>query len=186
MAYTFVQRVEPLSKSNAGDRPRLRPQTAGRSGATPELIKLPSFGREAAYLTERVQHLHERGTAWCDIGIVYRTKFMGEVLYRQLTQAGVPVEWLNRDSRSRFYHPEVDSIKLLTMHSSKGLEFETVCIPGIGYMPYSYGEPETELRLFYVAMTRATEQLLLTAHQDSEFVRRIEAGLQMMARSYVV
>ena len=179
MAYTFVQQAEPSSATDISERPRLQPQTAGRCGATPELVKLPSFGREAVYLAERVRHLHERGTAWSDIGIVYRTKFMGEVLYRQMTQAGVPIEWLNKDSRSRFYHPEADSVKLLTMHSSKGLEFKAVCIPGIGYMPYSHGEPESEMRLFYVAMTRATEQLLLTAHQTSEFVQRIEAGLQM-------
>ncbi len=70
-------------------------------------------------------------------------------------------------------------MKLLTMHSSKGLEFEAVCIPGIGYMPYSYGKAESELRLFYVAMTRATERLLLTAHRSSEYVQRIQAGLQI-------
>lgn len=188
LAYTFIQQAEPSSESDTSDgvaqleeeRPRLHPQTAGRGGAIPELVKLPSFGREAVYLAERIQQLHERGTSWSDIGIVYRTKFMGEVLYRQLTQASVPVEWLNKDSRSRFYHPEIDSVKLLTMHSSKGLEFEAVCIPGIGYMPYSHGEPESELRLFYVAMTRATERLLLTAHQTSEFVQRIEASLQTM------
>ena len=188
LAYSFIQQAKPPSESDANnggdlpqeDRPRLKPQTAGRGGATPELVMLPSFGREAVYLAERVQQLHERGTTWSDIAIVYRTKFMGEVLHRQLTQAGVPVEWLNKDSRSRFYHPDADSVKLLTMHSSKGLEFEAVCIPGIGYMPYSHGEPESEMRLFYVAMTRATERLLLTAHRDSEFVQRVEAGLQLM------
>ena len=187
LAYSFIRQTEPHSEcetSDGGtlpqeDRPRLQPKTAGREGAIPELVKLPSFGKEAVYLAERVQQLHERNMAWSDIGIVYRTKFMGEVLYRQLMQAGVPVEWLNKDSRSRFYHPEADSVKLLTMHSSKGLEFETVCIPGVGYLPYSHGEPESELRLFYVAMTRATQRLLLTAHQDSEFVQRIEAGLQI-------
>ena len=188
LAYSFIQQTKPVSEASISDgetlphedRPQLRPQAAGRGGATPELIKLPSFCREAVYLAERVQQLQERGTAWSDIGIVYRSKFMGEVLYRQLTQADIPVEWLNKDSRSRFYHPDVNSVKLLTMHSSKGLEFEIVCVPGIGYMPYSYGELESELRLFYVAITRATERLLLTAHQTSEFVQRIEIGLQMM------
>lgn len=180
LAYSFIQQAESPLESSTSDRPRLQPQTAGRCGAAPELVMLPSFGREAVYLAERMQKINERGTAWSNIGIVYRTKFMGEVLHRQLLQAGVPVEWLNKDSRSRFYHPEIDSVKLLTMHSSKGLEFETVCIPGVGYMPYSHGEAESELRLFYVAMTRATERLLLTAHQTSEFVHRIEAGLQAM------
>lgn len=181
LAYTFVQEARTLEAAGLSDHPKLQPETAGRSGAIPELVMLPSFGREAIYLGERVQQLHERGTPWSRIGIIYRTKFMGEVLYRQLTQAGIPVEWLNKDSRSRFYHPNADSVKLLTMHSSKGLEFEIVCIPGIGYLPYSHSEQETEMRLFYVAMTRATNRLLLTAHKASEYVQRIEAGLQLTA-----
>lgn len=159
--------------------PRLQPQTAGKRGAVPELVTLPSFGREAVYLAERVQQFHERGTSWNQIAIVYRTKFMGEVLARQMHQAGIPVEWLNRDWRSRFFHPEADSVKVLTMHASKGLEFETVCIPGIGYLPYSQSDSESESRLFYVAMTRATERLLLTTHRSSEYAQKLEAGLQL-------
>ncbi|PZO07878.1 MAG: ATP-dependent helicase [Leptolyngbya foveolarum] len=176
LAYAFVQEAAPLIDD--GDRPRLQPETAGRNGAVPELVMLPSFGREAVYLTERVRQFNKRGIPWSKIGILYRTKFMGEVLYRQLTQAGVPVEWLNKDRRSRFYHPKADSVKLLTMHSSKGLEFEAVCIPGIGYLPYSQNELDAEMKLFYVAITRATERLLLTAHQSSEYVQRIRAGMQ--------
>ena len=105
LACAFVQDATPVI--DEGDRPRLYPETAGRNGAIPELVMLPSFGREAVYLAERVRQFNERGMSWSKIGILYRTKFMGEVLYRQLTQAGVPVEWLNKDSRSRFYHPEL-------------------------------------------------------------------------------
>ena len=181
LACAFVQEAAPLIDD--GDRPKLQPETAGRSGAVPELVMLPSFGREAVYLAERVRQFNERGIPWSKIGILYRTKFMGEVLYRQLTQAGVPVEWLNKDRRSRFYHPEVDSVKLLTMHSSKGLEFEAVCIPGIGYLPYSQSELDAEIKLLYVAMTRATERLLLTAHQSSEYVQRIQAKMRSTAHS---
>ena len=67
------------------------------------------------------------------------------------------------------------------MHSSKGLEFEAVCIPGIGYLPYSKDYLDAEMRLFYVAMTRATDRLLLTAHQSSDYVQRIKAGMHTMA-----
>jgi len=179
LACAFVQDATP--SIDEGDRPKLYPETAGRNGAIPELVMLPSFGREAVYLAERVRQFNERGMSWSKIGILYRTKFMGEVLYRQLTQAGVPVEWLNKDNRSRFYHPELNSIKLLTMHSSKGLEFEAVCIPGIGYLPYSKDYLDAEMRLFYVAMTRATDRLLLTAHQSSDYVQKIKAGMHTMA-----
>jgi len=54
-------------------------------------------------------------------------------------------------------------------HSSKGLEFPVVAIPGIGYLPNTHGELKDEVRLMYVGMTRAMDQLILTGHQDSTF-----------------
>ena len=60
---------------------------------------------------------------------------MGRSLSRALKDIGIPVEWLNEDSNSKRYKPEAQSVKLLTMHSSKGLEFPVVFIPGVGFMP---------------------------------------------------
>lgn len=56
-------------------------------------------------------------------------------------------------------------VQLLTMHASKGLEFDTVFIiqANEGRIPYKKSlkeqGPEEERRLFYVAMTRARERL---------------------------
>lgn len=185
LASTFISTIHSQDSDTTTEgtaleaHPRLQPQTAGKRGAIPELVTLPSFGREAVYLAERVQQFHECGTSWNQIAIVYRAKFMGEALARQLHQADIPVEWLNRNQRSRFFHPEADSVKLLTMHASKGLEFEIVCIPGIGYLPNAYSDSDAESRLFYVAMTRATERLLLTTHRASEYAQKLEAGLRL-------
>jgi superfamily I DNA/RNA helicase len=95
----------------------------------------------------------------------------------------IPIEWVNADSASRNYKPAEPSIKLITMHSSKGLEFSVVLIPGIGYMPdqYGHGTPEEEARLLYVAMTRAMEQLILTCDRSSEFTSRVETALVKVA-----
>lgn len=164
----------------------IEPASAGRQGAKPDLIKLPSFKHEVDYLAGRVQQLHERGTDWNEIAIIYRLRFMGEDIYNRFQQAKIPIEWVNANSESRNYHPDEPSIKLITMHSSKGLEFPVVCIPGIGYMPDEYHTPEEEARLLYVAMTRAIDQLIMTCdtcgglHQrSSQFTRRLEAALSV-------
>jgi superfamily I DNA/RNA helicase len=62
------------------------------------------------------------------------------------------------------------------MHSSKGLEFPIVFIPGIGYLPNQHSHPDEEARLLYVAMTRAIDQLVLTCDRTSQFVQRLEAA----------
>ncbi|MGW8272226.1 MAG: ATP-dependent helicase, partial [Thermodesulfovibrionales bacterium] len=62
---------------------------------------------------------------------------------------------------------------LSTIHSSKGLEWDTVFIMGIveGVLPITFAldsdeEIEEEQRLFYVAITRARNRLFLTLHHE--------------------
>jgi DNA helicase-2/ATP-dependent DNA helicase PcrA len=63
-----------------------------------------------------------------------------------------------------------DRVLLLTMHNAKGLEFPLVVVAGLeeGLLPHASSqddpaELEEERRLFYVALTRARDQVLLTA-----------------------
>ncbi|MEO6463311.1 MAG: 3'-5' exonuclease, partial [Candidatus Eisenbacteria bacterium] len=89
-----------------------------------------------------------------------------------------------------------DRVVLLTMHNAKGLEFPTVIVAGLeeGLLPHGTsldddGELEEERRLFYVALTRAREQVILSAAsfrrrwdrngaaELSRFVREIPSAL---------
>jgi DNA helicase II / ATP-dependent DNA helicase PcrA len=93
----------------------------------------------------------------------------------------------------------VDRVLLLTAHNAKGLEFDAVVVAGLeeGLFPHGSSlendaELEEERRLFYVAITRARNEVLLTAAatrrrfgalggplggQVSRFVDEIPAGL---------
>ncbi len=73
------------------------------------------------------------------------------------------------DARAEMQHAPVgDGVTLASMHSAKGLEWETVFVVGCsdGLMPLQYAETpeqiEEERRLAYVAITRAADRLHLS------------------------
>ncbi|NBQ92495.1 MAG: ATP-dependent helicase [Micrococcales bacterium] len=84
------------------------------------------------------------------------------------------------EERQRSQHePTKESVTLSTIHAAKGLEYKNVFIIGAseGYLPISFAKTEGELaeeqRLFYVAVTRAKDNLFITwAKQDVEFNRQ--------------
>jgi ATP-dependent exoDNAse (exonuclease V) beta subunit len=122
------------------------------------------------------------------------------------TVAGLAVQELGgggdpRESEAPVEGEALDAVRLMTIHRSKGLEFETVCVADLGRGPARYGqlvrvgtdgrlgialarpgggrrEPalahaelgerarerdeDEERRLFYVAVTRARERLILS------------------------
>lgn len=64
-----------------------------------------------------------------------------------------------------------DSVKLMTLHASKGLEFETVFLIGMnqGLIPLhsqSFEQEEEERRLFFVGITRAKDELELSYYTN--------------------
>ena len=67
------------------------------------------------------------------------------------------------------YEAKVEKVALMTLHTAKGLEFPVVFITGCenDYIPFRRSDEDSpdmaeERRLFYVAMTRAKERLILT------------------------
>ena len=93
------------------------------------------------------------------------------------------------------YEEDKNKIKLMTMHSAKGLEFPFIHITGLedSLMPFylvsSQDDLEEERRLFYVAITRAEQSVVLSLalrrrvfgnykfSQPSSFLREISPNL---------
>ena len=94
---------------------------------------------------------------------------------------------------------DLEKVSLMSVHASKGLEFPIVFITGMeeGLFPsslslYQQEELEEERRLFYVALTRAKDQLFLShclvrprwgkiiEAQPSRFIKEIDPSLMDM------
>jgi DNA helicase-2/ATP-dependent DNA helicase PcrA len=75
---------------------------------------------------------------------------------------------LNSETSDRHVDTQADAVKLTTVHQAKGLEYDVVFVIGLadgqfpGRRSIEAGDVEEERRLFYVAVTRARNELYLS------------------------
>ncbi|MEO5813519.1 MAG: 3'-5' exonuclease [Rhodanobacter sp.] len=169
-----------LLQARAGDEdgvPLIAPESAGRRGAVPELLRADSAHAELAMLISQIRDEQSHGRRLDDIGVLYRHNWQGEKLRDALNQADITCRLADNSGGKNALFLVKDTVKLVSMHSSKGLEFPLVIIPGLGHLPRPGDDEHAEARLLYVAMTRATERLLLLHHADSLFSKRIRDSI---------
>lgn len=107
---------------------------------------------------DRIANVHELANAIAAMeerGITSLASFLDEVALVQ--------DYKSQEKGSQ------EVVRLMTLHSAKGLEFDTVIIPGLeeGLFPsmqstYQDASLEEERRLLYVGITRARERLIMT------------------------
>jgi superfamily I DNA/RNA helicase len=172
-----------LSPVDAGDDgvPLLFPEAGGRKGRPPRFARLASMQAEAEYIANTLLSLHTDGVPWNEMGVFHTAGFVGEEIAAALTRLKVPFDWLKDAAKS--FDPSMPTVKLMTPHSSKGLQFRVCVIGGLGFWPYPMPhQTETEqARLLYVAMTRATHELVMTSCKTSVFSERLKGLCQVAA-----
>lgn len=155
----FIDLVEHLNKTCKGKK-------------LPDMVKniIVDSGLEAMYENdkkegpERLDNLYELISA-------------AEVFVMENSKADIEeflaFSSLETDVNSKKRDDNADVVKLMTVHASKGLEFDVVFISGLEetLFPHSnsLGEPaliEEERRLMYVAITRAKQCLYLTRSEE--------------------
>ena len=155
--------LRPLDADDDGV-PLIRPESAGRAGPPPQIVTLPSLKDEAEFIARRLQEAHRAGTPWRDMAVIYRDYHRDARLIRHtLPKFGIPVVYFEDAT----YAADEDKVTVITMHSCKGLEFPLVVIPGADRIRASEELPPPEAKLLYVAMTRATRELVLCGVADA-------------------
>lgn len=159
----------------------LNPESVGRRGPMPRFVRHASRAAEADAIAEHVLDARSNGCSPNDIAVIWRHRRQAEAIAQALSRRNLPFSWA-RDSASKdALFSGAPSVKLVSMHSSKGLEFENVLIPGVDSMPGDEANSAAEAKLLYVAMTRSTNRLTLTCAGDSIFCTRVERALANLA-----
>lgn len=161
--------LKPQDRDDDGI-PLLQPISGGRDGHPPLVVRLPSLRDEARKIADLLAQAHEQGRGWGEMAILCRHHDVMATCAEALRHRRMPHQVR---TRSGTFDPLADTIKVMTMHVSKGLEFPVVALPGVGRMPEPGSDEAEEARLFYVAATRATQMLYITVSGDGGYARRL-------------
>lgn len=156
-AADFARQLLTHEESDEDGIPRLAPVSAGRRGTRPLLIKLPTIQAEADEIASRLKEAHQSGVAWKDMAVLYWDATDKNEIFRAFKAQHIYVvgkETITFDKKD-------SKVKFLTIHNSKGLEFPLVAIMGGRIVEQAKTDVEAA-KLLYVAMTRATSQLVMT------------------------
>ena len=124
-----------------------------------------------------VEEFKARGLAEKEIAVLYPRKERDRIdaLCRRLRQSS-QVCWISNESDANGGVRAIarPGIRLLTIHSAKGLEFPAVIVSALDQLPNPIAPDELrDSNLLYVGLTRAIDHLAVTWSGRSEFTDRI-------------
>lgn len=160
--------------------PCVPPASAGRRGPMPRLIEVASDAEEAAAAASQVEAALADGVAPGDVAVLARTKAQLNAVARELNRRGIALQSMG-GSDFRHFDWAAPKVKLVTLHSAKGLEFPFVAIVGLHRMPAREESLDEAARLLYVGMTRATQRLVLLSAGASALADRVRNALEAMS-----
>jgi DNA helicase-2/ATP-dependent DNA helicase PcrA len=164
------------------DENYVKPSLIDRQGPYPVCKCFKNMQEEAKYIVTEIKDNLISQYRLQDIAIICKNKNQQQAIKDLIEQSGLACTTVDRDN-ANFVD---ESIKLLTIHSVKGLEFKVVIISGLndGVIPYfSYNSIEDhsaqeskDRKLLYVGMTRANELLYLSCSgKPSKFITEINS-----------
>src|SRR5262245_32714691 len=125
---------------------------------------------------------------FADIGIVYPTHRNREMLITQSliprlkAECNVPVVWVS-DPKGNNRSDFSPAIRIQTIHHAKGLQYRAVIFLWADLLPFAQGrDAEQDRKLFYVALTRATEFLTIIHSGSSSFLKEAYDELEKTKR----
>lgn len=144
-------------------------------GKPVDLVWAENISALAAAVANDVQALIVNGERQPqEIGVLVTRKWNMGTLINALSRVKVPAKAVYPNQVDQFDLADA-SVKVMTVHSAKGYEFEVVFLVGMEHLadPDGTERSEREGRAGYVGSTRAKDQLVLTYSKENVYLDRI-------------
>ena len=172
-AYRFAEEFITAIDSDDDSIPLIAPESAGATGPQPVFKQFNNASDEHNYILVCIKKWLSRNNEEAEIAVIVPTKAIAHKIAQELTVAGVANHCMVDKVNKSTYEPSAEKITVLTIHSSKGLEFDKVILAGLHQIKPVAEELAPKVRLIYVGMTRARSHLMVTASQSTQFTERL-------------
>jgi hypothetical protein len=180
-AYRFLISSPNLVEDSAPDiedeSSVIPPEAAERRGPAPELQVVGDVEAEISAAVERLVQWQVEVTAPRAVAVLYANGHAGNLalgLFRRLEAEAVPVFWAHSGTKDDIGETDAPLV-LCSIHSAKGLEFSRVVLCGLWREDV---DAESNRRLAYVGMTRATDRLLVVTTRANPLAADLEAAVR--------
>ena len=184
-AYEFAREYLAKKRKGSDDIPLVEPQAAGNSGNLPEFHKCRTVEEEVTLASDCISEWQRQGVPLQDMAVLYTENWQGKKLAERLKAEDIPHALLANKESKHTYNPSDEKVTVLSIHSSKGLEFTRVIILGVGHLSDEEEQQSPNVRLLYVGMTRAQEHLFITSSRENKYTRELLALAEAEAISLV-
>lgn len=157
----------------------LFPISTNRHGPKPILRHCSNTDEQISFILNTIEEcLQNEDCRLSDIGVLYpdrkfqdfpqrfaaafKNKFDSDKLF-----------WVNTRDDKLALDLSTESVKLITIHSCKGLEFKVVFLAGLESMPRFVHSEDDERKLAYVGLTRAQDVLYIPYTSDAGFISEL-------------
>ena len=197
-AYRNTKALFEFSQKFIGETARSRkqmalfPDNADFSGGYPEMKRFENLEKIEAFLPQDISRsIDEEEYKRSEIAVIYDDKVYGQDRFtydnralpmrilNSLESFGIPAAWISRDVRTKeMYDVTTDRVSVISIHSSKGLDFDLVYLVGIDHIKPSKTAKKSMDSLVYVAMTRAKYKLVIPYIEETDIIKRLKNCLR--------
>lgn len=141
------------------------PEATSRRGPPPDIVSVTSIDAEVRATCDQLEAWHRAGVGWGDILVLFGSlRFYEGKLRAECARRDIPYFCAVKPRKNRRLVTSAgDVVRSSTITAAKGIEFPYVAFMGVNQLAAG---PEAEgvdhRRLAYVAMTRATDNLMIT------------------------
>ena len=132
--------------------------TRYRSAVPPVLVDPPTLREEAFAIAHHLHEAQQQGQTWGSMAMLCADAATLNLCAHTLATLKLPYKVRRKPGD---YQPGADSIQVMTIAASKGLEFEVVAIPGVGHWPNPDHDEKDAERMLQIATDRATQALVI-------------------------